>query len=1265
MAYPIWITPGGDLGKISSQDWFDLDLMAYDINDQSIFFTLVAGQLPSGLALDPQGKVAGKPKNDIILEGVPAKVNKDVTSYFTIRVENQDGQITDRSFYITVTGNHKPMLLNDTQLLGIYLDGTPVSIQLTSVDLDNDPLTWSVISGNLPPGLTLDQNGLISGILIPYVLPTSLAEPGWDNSAWDLYNWELTTKSASFNYPFTVSLTDGKSTDTHSYLIQVYAHDTITADNTFITVDNTGITADHDTNRPPLLLTTSLGPYAIAQSDNFYAFRFVGIDYDQVPVKYSLLAAAGAGWDADGTSWDSDLWDRGNFELAPGLVLDENTGWLTGYIPPQTYASQTYTFGVQVYNSFDETIISPIYQFNITILGATNLQVTWNTPTDLGTVDTGVNCEKYISATAASGRELTYSLSHVTGFQSKLPQGLQLLSDGTISGRPSFQTFTLDGGTTTFDVVNLERKFQLTKTTIDNKYTFTVIANDSSNTVTSQKTFTLSVNSNTHIPFENIYLRCTPSAAKRLSIESILQNTDIFDPIDVYRPQDPFWGVQPDITFLVASGLTPSDAATYIEVMQDRHYTKKFFFGDYKTAKAKDKDGNYIYDVVYVDLIEDTKSYVTQNGVTKKLYPSPSTVMPDKIANWHNSTDPSKITVRPNDLTLMQKDLNNRIVSFSNYDTTQSLWVLKDGYITLKATGLPDHSYGNPNSPNPPKSQSYNITFPLRGGNNIAGQNVSVGYENIGFWLNGVAIFSHATQDVPSGFIAIDGYDYNSSYAMSQSLGYSFNEDLAGGRATINGAYHYNDYSFASVWLNGVGATDYSVGKPETTAISYLNSGLTHPNGHSKIIGWALDGYPIYGPYGYTNPLASGAVKRVETSYTIKDSSYRTGAATDLVTYPMGIFVQDFEYTEAGDLDEHNGRYCVTPDFPNGTYAYFVTIDSTNTPVYPYVIGNTFYSIPAQFTTGSAIEPGIAPVTYTLKILGNGPQVTFDTLPEWMTTVQSDGKILGYTSAAVLAYMKPTLGPKALFNLKRLTPADIRTIPFVTDRYIWDNNLTTNFNINTQKFVSHAYTKFDSALHYATTLSIVATVDIAVDIPFDQLYGTTVDAIYAAGGLDGQILDYDGRTIVFAKQELFDVTKYPNLTNDGWNLGNTIVPGYTEKNLGQSLVNQRGGIWKIHVDAVNNNTISLEFIQEINASDNIFVTYGSKYGNNYLRYDISVIGTGLQTVPAYTIQRSNIIKPTNETIFDGGTTRFINNEDIYQLPLENDKYLKFPKVGVF
>jgi len=60
-------------------------------------------------------------------------------------------------------------------------------------------------------------------------------------------------------------------------------------------------------------------------------------------------------------------------------------------------------------------------------------------------------------------------------------------------------------------------------------------------------------------------------------------------------------------------------------------------------------------------------------------------------------------------------------------------------------------------------------------------------------------------------------------------------------------------------------------------------------------------------------------------------------------------------------LDEHNGRFCVTPEFPNGVYAYFCTIAATTTrtssspfrnyriPVFPYLIGNTFKSRPNEF----------------------------------------------------------------------------------------------------------------------------------------------------------------------------------------------------------------------------------------------------------------------------------------------------------------------------
>ena len=68
------------------------------------------------------------------------------------------------------------------------------------------------------------------------------------------------------------------------------------------------------------------------------------------------------------------------------------------------------------------------------------------------------------------------------------------------------------------------------------------------------------------------------------------------------------------------------------------------------------------------------------------------------------------------------------------------------------------------------------------------------------------------------------------------------------------------------------------------------------------------------------------------------DFSHRTGVANDPSTYPLGIFIEDFEHVGGGTLDKWNGRYCVTPDYPTGTYAYFVTEDADGDAVYPYVI---------------------------------------------------------------------------------------------------------------------------------------------------------------------------------------------------------------------------------------------------------------------------------------------------------------------------------------
>ena len=116
---------------------------------------------------------------------------------------------------------------------------------------------------------------------------------------------------------------------------------------------------------------------------------------------------------------------------------------------------------------------------------------------------------------------------------------------------------------------------------------------------------------------------------------------------------------------------------------------------------------------------------------------------------------------------------------------------------------------------------------------------------------------------------------------------------------------------------------------------------------HSPIIGWAYDGNPIYGPFGYqkADNVQSG-VTRLETGYELKTNS----VVDRPPTFESGFFKEDYLYTNSGDLDIHNGRFCKTPEFPNGVYAYFVGVTTSGqnsakfAPAYPYFVGNKFKS---------------------------------------------------------------------------------------------------------------------------------------------------------------------------------------------------------------------------------------------------------------------------------------------------------------------------------
>ena len=124
---------------------------------------------------------------------------------------------------------------------------------------------------------------------------------------------------------------------------------------------------------------------------------------------------------------------------------------------------------------------------------------------------------------------------------------------------------------------------------------------------------------------------------------------------------------------------------------------------------------------------------------------------------------------------------------------------------------------------------------------------------------------------------------------------------------------------------------------------------ITSNNKSSPVLGWAYDGNPIIGPYLYSN----GKVKNIKSSYKLKSNLLTLSEELKRPPsniFPIGYFIEDYEYdSELSELDEHNGMFITDrPEFPDGTYAYFMTIDDKNSknPVYPYVIGSSFKNEP-------------------------------------------------------------------------------------------------------------------------------------------------------------------------------------------------------------------------------------------------------------------------------------------------------------------------------
>lgn len=543
MAQPVWQTPAGSLGVIPEGVFFQQILRAPDPDGGDVYFRVVAGTVPDGIQISNNGEVVGVPRAIAKLQGVPLEVARDVTSKFTVRAYTVDNQgnpvrIADRTFTLTITGNDVPQFVTPAGSIGIFYDSDRVEYQIQYTGTDpNEVNIVRLVAGALPGGLTISETGLITGYIEP--TPNVDAPPGYDLTPQDEDPYDFVVSAISKNFQFTLEVTDRKSSNLRTFEMYVFDRASLTADNTPITSDETEPTADQTPIRAPFLtneLPSDLGRF---RSDNYFAYQFIGDDYDALEVVYAISVNEGLG-------------------LPPGLQLDPTSGWYYGYIPDQGTTEVTYSFNITVYqpttgiDAFTVTATSGV-DYSLTCSSVEGLDtgvavkfsgtgfgnvstsdttiyyvLTVDALANTITIGENANSTSPVMLVTASGTmtgeaivvsqaypftltltgaldsEVTWltpadlgsiengatstlkieavnrggavlSYRLLSGAFNELPQGLELLPTGEIAGRVSFNTFAIDLGSTTFDA-SQSTVTDIQETTWDSTFIFNVNA---------------------------------------------------------------------------------------------------------------------------------------------------------------------------------------------------------------------------------------------------------------------------------------------------------------------------------------------------------------------------------------------------------------------------------------------------------------------------------------------------------------------------------------------------------------------------------------------------------------------------------------------------------------------------------------------------------------------------------------------------------------------------------------------------------------------
>ncbi len=472
-------------------------------------------------------------------------------------------------------------------------------------------------------------------------------------------------KKLNRNYGFTVTITDGDNVEKRNFSIFVVGDDYFRADNETILTGTGLFTADNTYLRNPIWLTPSnLGTYRANNYvtvildtydiyDVFYDLEVVNAEISMTSIKKTLTDNVAGGTSitikepssipqygqylcfnniivgaTSQTHQISAVTSLGNNEyrltvvqpltvdipngllfysgslsqLPPGMSFDENTAEIFGVVPYQPAITKEYKFTASAWRlaTSGEQARTPRV-FTIKLQGEIESFINWTTPSDLGTANANFISTLKVEATSTiPTATVLYTL--ISG---RLPPGLSLAVDGEIIGKVTQYPTATSVGLTYFDLATTPTSFDGGTTSFDYEYIFTVQAQDQLVYSATTRTFKITIETPNQLVFSNISAKPYLTRTQRTYWKEFIDDTTIFTPTSIYRPNDPNFGLQTNLSMVIYAGIETSDAAKYISAMGLNHKKKRFQFGNVKKATAiVPGTRTSVYEVIYVEMID-------------------------------------------------------------------------------------------------------------------------------------------------------------------------------------------------------------------------------------------------------------------------------------------------------------------------------------------------------------------------------------------------------------------------------------------------------------------------------------------------------------------------------------------------------------------------------------------------------------------------------------------------------------------------------------